>query len=625
MFKCIRFSFFLFSFFLLLFPAAILFAEPASSTLYCLEPVVVEAMKWQPATEFANSPSNVISGEEMKQGNPVTLSDLMDGIMGISVPTSGGPGRAASPVSGGFSGPRVRVMLDGMPLNDPLTGTPDFSDIDPETLMAIETAKGAGSGLWTSGGAGGVVNLTSGIPTSQKFRLEFDGIGGTGQSFRLSDSFGATRVGVNAGRFQTPGWSAADSRNGNTERDSFSRERLGLTLDGRISEKLEFSFLGSWQNSFTDLDGYSFALSQPADDENYSQRRDTERWVLKMNTLGEKGEWKFYFGSLRTATIGIDSDNIFNEYDFSSIISKQAVDYCKYETWGEWTAGAERQETTANNAGLYNLSETEGAFRAGMMAPLSCGWRFRGIIRLENPPMKSSENVTTGRVAFVKEDKNHDIRVTWGRAFRSPAMNERYYPGYGNPKLIPEDARTWNLEFTQRFMNDKFNFSVAVKDTAASDLISTVSTTDPAYPYGMKAGNVDKAKVRSHSFMFGARFSEKISLNAEAEIIDKAENDISRKMLPRVPENQYSASMKFKSSKIDYVIRHRRWGKQWDDSMNTASLGESNRWDIDITGKFNKGRAMVSLLNLFNSHEQRILGYGEPGRRVAASLEFDLD
>ncbi|MBF0547621.1 MAG: TonB-dependent receptor [Candidatus Riflebacteria bacterium] len=592
---------------------------------FVLEPVIVEASKWQPAMEFANSQKNLITGKDLGNGTPQTLGEALDGELGLSVPTLGGTGRAASPVLGGFTGPRVRVLWDGLPLNDPITGDPDLGELDPAILAGAEIAHGAGSGIWTSGGAGGLINFTSRDPSLSTFRLVSDGLGGQGQSFTLGKEIGMGRFGINAGRFQTPGISAADSKNGNPESDGFSRERFGMNFSGNIKENLKFSFRGNWQRSITDLDGYSAKLNLPVDDDTFQQRRDMSRWVFDLTSPDSNGEWKFYFGNQRIGMAGVKAADLYSNYDFFTFIRKQALDRSGYESWGEWTVGIERQETEACNSGLYTRSETEGALRAGVMAPIAKGWRLHGIFRRERPPMKNEHWVDTGRIALVKERAEGDIRISWGRAFRTPTMNERFYPGFGDPGLLPEDARTWSIEAAKRWWRNKLELSGSARDTLATNLISTTSTSDPAYPYGMKAANVDQARVRTHSFALRSQTSDTGKLSAEMEIIDCAKNNTTGTMLPRVPGKQFFASFEQTINRTVFLLRHRLWGEQWDDASNVRSLSGTGRWDLNISKKFGKTSGVISFLNLLNNRDERILGYGEPGRRVAASLEFDLD
>lgn len=55
----------------------------------------------------------------------------------------------------------IKVLLDGMPLNDPTGVAPDFYDVDWATTQRIEVLRGPAAALYGGGSSGGVVNITT--------------------------------------------------------------------------------------------------------------------------------------------------------------------------------------------------------------------------------------------------------------------------------------------------------------------------------------------------------------------------------------------------------------------------------------------------------------------------------
>ena len=128
-----------------------------------LEPVIVSS----PAPKFANTsvPMAVLSGDDlaMKLGN--TIGDTLKQELGISS-QSFGPG-VGTPVIRGQSGPRVRVLQNGIGSNDVSSLSPDHAtSIDPSMAESIEVLRGPATLLYGSGAMGGVVNIIDNrIPT----------------------------------------------------------------------------------------------------------------------------------------------------------------------------------------------------------------------------------------------------------------------------------------------------------------------------------------------------------------------------------------------------------------------------------------------------------------------------
>ncbi len=55
----------------------------------------------------------------------------------------------------------VKVLLDGLPLNDPTGFAPDLFDVDWATVRRVEVLRGPASALYGGGGSGGILNITT--------------------------------------------------------------------------------------------------------------------------------------------------------------------------------------------------------------------------------------------------------------------------------------------------------------------------------------------------------------------------------------------------------------------------------------------------------------------------------
>jgi len=115
----------------------------------------------------------------------------------------------------------IKVLLDGLPLNDPTGFAPDLFDVDWDAVQRIEVLRGSASALYGGGSSGGVINITtrdgsSGKPTAQarldggsySFLKGFGEVGGTsgpvnyrvsasgntGDGYRVHTNFHATNL-----------------------------------------------------------------------------------------------------------------------------------------------------------------------------------------------------------------------------------------------------------------------------------------------------------------------------------------------------------------------------------------------------------------------------------------------
>lgn len=151
-------------------------AQEAPTTL---PPVVVSAPLAQTQVDLAEG-TTVLEGEALEARRAATLGEALDGTPGVSS-TQFGPG-AGRPVIRGQSGPRVRVLQNGIDTFDASTTSPDHAVVAPlGGAQRIEVLRGPATLLYGSSAIGGVVNVIDGrIPeampkagTAGSARLEY--------------------------------------------------------------------------------------------------------------------------------------------------------------------------------------------------------------------------------------------------------------------------------------------------------------------------------------------------------------------------------------------------------------------------------------------------------------------
>ena len=84
----------------------------------------------------------------------------------------------------------IRILLDGIPINDPTGFAPDFFDVDLNTVERIEVLRGNAASLYGASSSGGIVNITT--QNSPDIPLFGDGYGiyGSNNYWKLYGMFG---------------------------------------------------------------------------------------------------------------------------------------------------------------------------------------------------------------------------------------------------------------------------------------------------------------------------------------------------------------------------------------------------------------------------------------------------
>lgn len=198
---------------------------------------------------------SVLGRQEIHQSPAILADDVLRKLPAFSLfrRTSS---LAAHPTAQGVSlrgiGPsgvsRTLVLVDGVPFNDPFGGWVYWSRIPLEHADRVEVVDGASSSLYGNYAMGGVVNIVSAPAAPRTFTLkaQYGSLNSRHLETLGSDVFGRVGLTVDAGLFQTDGYSPVVARNpaGVAERGrvdnnvSLETARINGRMDVRASDRL---------------------------------------------------------------------------------------------------------------------------------------------------------------------------------------------------------------------------------------------------------------------------------------------------------------------------------------------------------------------------------------------------
>ncbi|HSG81597.1 MAG TPA: TonB-dependent receptor [Gemmatimonadota bacterium] len=124
-----------------------------------LQPVGVEEIRVDagPTLDMAR---DVVTREEIEASGELTAADLLEGRAGVVIQRRG-PAAPQTVSIRGSSADEVLVLLDGAPLNDPITGAADLSTIPASQIESMTLLRGSQSAIYGPGAAAGAVLITS--------------------------------------------------------------------------------------------------------------------------------------------------------------------------------------------------------------------------------------------------------------------------------------------------------------------------------------------------------------------------------------------------------------------------------------------------------------------------------
>jgi vitamin B12 transporter len=165
------------------------------------EHVLVSATRGEATLSNVGVSADVVDRARIEERGASSLLPLLQDVAGVATAHTGGVGGQASAFLRGGEARFVRVLVDGMPVNQP-GGAFDFGTALPFELERVEVVRGAASALYGTDALAGVVQLVTrrpppGAPPS--VRAEAEGGSFDGQRYLASTSGARGRLDWNGG------------------------------------------------------------------------------------------------------------------------------------------------------------------------------------------------------------------------------------------------------------------------------------------------------------------------------------------------------------------------------------------------------------------------------------------
>jgi vitamin B12 transporter len=570
---------------------------------FAMDAIVVTATK--NGTPRAELPLSVdkITGDDWEQAGEQAETALQS-VPGLSFSASGGAGQTRSVFLRGARAEDTLVLLDGIPLNDPLSPSRafDFSQIPASEIESIEVLKGPQSVLYGSDAIGGVVQLFS---KREGSRARFEA--GSYGSMRLR----ASHLGLQGGFERSDGFSSADEANGNREKDGHKSWNLGGTRDFSLSERTSLRVQGQYHSARTDTDrnGGAGGDSPGTFTRNHQLLFKAETFHLSRsgfefthgatildrerddNTVAPA----FYRASRWRAETGVKKK-------FGPHLPALGAEFSAETGRSSEISGRRRFRT----GGFY----AQNQFTAGRwQAVLGARMDFHG----------EHGRATTFRtgLGYWIAPETLRARFSLGNGFKAPSLYQTY-SSYGTPGLRP--SRTIGGDFGFDLTSGPWGGELVYFQNRFRDLIDFESTSSRYF-------NIGRAKSEGVE----AGLARKIGLlSAKASYTYLTARDQNTRLrLLRRPIGSGAASLTFTPTALwETALRLRYVGTREDIH---PSLFVRQRmpsffvWSAFGGYEFKPGwKVQGRVENLFNRHYQETSGFGSPGLSGYAGLEADL-
>jgi len=609
-----------------------------------LKPVVVTATRVPVAADLVASAVTVLRGVDLVAQGVRTVADALETVPGVHIAETGSFGGHTSLFMRGGESDYVKVLLDGVPLNQAGGGI-DLAHLTTDNVDRIEVVRGPVSVLYGSDAMTGVVQIFTRTGAGRT-RIGADLQAGTYSSLdgALDVAGGTTSIGYAArvSRFSSDGLYPYN----NQYRNTVVNARTTVRPDARTDVSLTYRY-GDYIYHFpTDGSGAPVDSNQRAAERGPLFSLAAERVVgshvnarisaaLKESRLffndepdspGEDGTFWSRDWIRRATTSGL--------LTWSAPAGLTLTGGIEYE--------AERQRGTSQFSASYGTfpdsigvqRHNTGYFTQAMIfrghAALTLGGRLD-----DNAQFGTHTTYRTGLVYRLPAAMR--LRASVGTGFKEPTFFENFAHGFvtGNPALDPERSRSWEVGMERggialTYFNQRFRGLIEY---------------NPAPPAGQpNYFNVDGAVATGVEAEAAAAFSRSITGSLcytylHTRVVESgAPSDPDGLFVPGKPLIRRPAHTITPQLAVTWGGARMSLGALWVGKRDDLDFGRPagqrrvavqpyTRVNLAVEYGLERGRIVVTgrAANLFNDHREDLPGFRVLGRTIFLGVRVGVD
>lgn len=586
----------------------------AQPTVESLQTVVVSAARTPQRVDQALAQVTVIARDRIEAAAGRTLAELLASESGLQSWSNGGLGKSASVSLRGLESRHTLLLIDGVRYGSATLGTPGWDNIPLDAIERIEIVRGPMSGLYGSDAVGGVIQIFT-RRGQEGFHPELAAtVGSLGYSELAAGArFGGGAVdgSLRLQHRRTDGFSATNARvpfgNHNPDNDGFDQ----TSASGRVGLRV-----GHWRADATLLkaDG----TTQYDDGPGADARAELRSEVISAQLAGPvTGVWRT---SLRASRSRDDFDTLASASPFTTLGTIGTT-----QTQLSWEnqiatplgtalvlAERVRQEVERPGSPFAVNARAVTGLALGLNGEAGAhGWQAN----LRRDRNSQFGNQTTGSLGYGYA-LTPGLRATasYGTSFVAPSFNQLYFPGFGNPNLLPEEGHQREAGLIWR------NGPVAGRLVYFDNRIRGYISSGPL-PANIPRVEVDGISA-SVDALLGA-WTIAGSIDSLEPINATAGTANFGRILPRRVQESGRLSVDWRGGGLTLGALLQAFGERFDNANNSTRLGGFATLDLRAEWAPTRDWVLAAKLNnAFGKRYETVLGYNQPGREAFVSARW---
>ncbi|HHJ4202466.1 TonB-dependent receptor [Aeromonas veronii] len=587
----------------------------AQTTIPINPTLVITANRVEQPVSSVLAPVVVIDRAEIESRQVQSLPDLLKTLPGVQMATLGGRGHISSLFVRGTNSNHSLVLMNGRPIAAMVAGTPDLSQIPLGNIERIEYIRGPRAAVYGSDAIGGVINLIT--KTSAKNGSEIHLKGGAGSNgygqgeLRTVQSLGQkTDMNMLIGYERTDGFDVVANTK-QPDRDGFNSKNGQFGLNHTFNDAWSADFNAQRYQNLTEFDG------------RYDQQQ--------VDTFQYDGGLKFQSKALTSrleASYGENSSKSWEESKGKSSADPTHTGMTNISWINSWsgiedlnlTGGVDwqrEQMKSDSRSGGQSFTvpdrDNTGAFVVG-----SYVWRpflFELSGRTDDNQQYGRHN-TWSAASGLDIDEHHNVRLSYGTAFKAPSFMDLYY---GVPaELKPEESKNLELGLSGRY--SVWGWSVNLYRNRIDNLIYCL--TSMSYTCNPKNTTADIKGVETELGIDTGPVHHRLSYdytrakdtgNQDLQLLRRAEH-----------KGSWIADTRFDAATLTAELLY--VGKRYDNNWATSQRVELSAYTLlnlaasyELTQQFTLGGRID---NLFDRDYAPAYGYASPGTEFKVTADY---
>ncbi len=557
-----------------------------------------------------------------------TVVDVLRVEPGLEVFNQGGPGKVSKLFLRGTNSEHTLVLIDGIEVND--SSSPgrafDFAHTDLNNIESIEVIKGPQSVAYGSDALGGVIHIKT-MEGKGKFQprllTEVGSFGSRKLSVGALQGDSKNKYSVLLSYRQADGFSSANEKDGNHEKDGYEQIDFSSKWNSRLSESISSEVVVKFVDAKNELDRNG---GSGADDPNSEEGARQFFAKLELSTFfwSDQLESKILLNYSKThrknKNLPDPISSLFQDDFFQGegVKLQWLNNYSRNPSlFLQWGGDYELEEVSSNQFSSRKARSFAGFFQVKKQwnsLYSSLGLRYGRQIE------GSAQAITyQSELGYNFVSSGTKISASLSSGFKNPSLSQLYHPTTGKTTLDPEEVVGWEVGVEQSLWENHVESRWVYFDNDFKNLISFDSMTT-------KSINLGESRIRglewSHQFFYNKETYFSWAYSHFFEIKNTANNT----KLIRRPRNTWKGTIASKWKRVGVQINYRYVGQRDDFQavdFQKVQAPSYEVFDLSLDYKLKGGSQFyMRFNNLLNTNYEEVDGFGTPGFSVFSGVQW---